>query len=180
MSPYLCKRRLTCETNKSVDADDASALAAGPPGFLALYMRFDSMFFDVIKVFKHAHIVFGPVSLIQIFESSARILLAFKTKTRFIVLNHRAILDYTTVASFGFVFDVDLVAAPFAMVFLALVTQTKSAVHSARRNQINSHSVHFTPHCFRTTEFPLLINCFHFTELPRECQCKFCSIGSIL
>jgi hypothetical protein len=58
---------------------------------------------NISKIFNHAHIVFGAVSCIQMFQIIAGEISAFKTKLRFAFSKKIAVLDFTSHAGNRFI-----------------------------------------------------------------------------
>jgi hypothetical protein len=59
--------------------------------------------FKILKIFDHTHVVFCPVSFIQMFQIIARKIITIKTELCFIFLKNKAIFDFTPDASNWFI-----------------------------------------------------------------------------
>jgi hypothetical protein len=88
---------------------------------------------DVLQIFEHAHVVSGPVSLIQLLHADTGKLLTLKAKSRFHVLEVFTIFDPAMDA----VVRLTCVDVPAAgtFVFFSQISQADTAVHSAGGNE---------------------------------------------
>ena len=119
-------------------AYESIAGVARPPYFLVFYKIFDTMFFDIVQVFEHAHFVVRAIALVERFEAHARVHIADIAKVGVFAISFVAVGDNALCAIFAFFASV--VSAAGAVVFLALVRHTNAAVHAARRNHKSIHS----------------------------------------
>jgi hypothetical protein len=74
-------------------ADNAAAPYAPPAHFFFFQEGADPTLLDEFEVFKHAHMVFCPVSLVQVFESPAGVFSAIVTITRLVMTYGVAVLN---------------------------------------------------------------------------------------
>ena len=86
------------------------------------------MILDIFKIIDHAHIVFGPVSIVQMFQIVAGIISAFKTKLDSIFLKNSTVLDFTSNTGDGFL-GVRFSAA-VTFIPCSHISHTNAAVHS--------------------------------------------------
>jgi len=61
-------------------ADCVAALRAPPSGFLVLQEPVDAMLLDVLEVSHHAHVVLGPIALVERLQPPARKALTLVTE----------------------------------------------------------------------------------------------------
>lgn len=78
--------------------DNAAAVPARPAHILLLKECLHAAQFDRIEVIDHAHVVFGPIPLIQLFEPFTRELVAFIAITGGIVLYGLAVSNNALLA----------------------------------------------------------------------------------
>jgi hypothetical protein len=100
------------------------------PSYIFVLQKFShTEFLNIFKIFDHAHIVFGPVSFVQMFQIIAREISAFKTKLCTAFLENFAGLDFTSHAGDRFIGVRCSAAGTF--IFLSQISHANAAVHSA-------------------------------------------------
>jgi hypothetical protein len=112
------------------------AFGTGPPYFFIPHEFPQAKFLDVFKILDHAHIVFGPVSFIQMFQIIAGKVFTLETKPGFPVLKNLTVLDFTSNAGNGFV-GINASAAG-ACIFFSQICHANTTVHSAWRDKRDS------------------------------------------
>jgi len=58
---------ITAQTPSFVNTNGSSTIGAHPPDFLHLGKLAQTYFPDVFQIFQHAHLVFDPISLVELF-----------------------------------------------------------------------------------------------------------------
>ena len=107
----------------------AFTFGASPFYILVLYKFPDTVILDIFKVFDHAHIVFGPVSFIQMFQIITGKIFAFKTKLSPILLECLTGFNFTSNTGDRFI-DVRYSAA-WTFVFHPQMTPANTTVYTA-------------------------------------------------
>jgi hypothetical protein len=102
---------------------------ASPPHIFVLYKYSHTEFLNIIKIFDHAHIVFGVVSCIQMFQIVAGEISAFKTNLCIVFSEHFAGLDFTSNTGDRFISIRSSAAGAF--IFFSQISHANAAVHSA-------------------------------------------------
>ena len=77
-----------------MNTNSATALRTSPFPFFSSKKHSNTKLFNIFKILDHAHIVFGSISFIQMFQIFARKLLAFKTIFCRACLENYAIFDF--------------------------------------------------------------------------------------
>jgi len=100
------------------------------PSYLFILQKFpDTIIPDKFKIFDHAHIVFGSISFVQMFQIVAWEISAFKTKLCTVFEKNFAILDFTSNAGDWFI-DIHPSATGTFIIF-SQIGHTNAAVHTA-------------------------------------------------
>jgi hypothetical protein len=79
-----------------MNTDRAFASGTGPSYIFILYKFPNTIIPDIFKIFNHAHIIFGSISFIQMFQIYAGEISAFKTELRPTFSKYFAVLDFTS------------------------------------------------------------------------------------
>jgi hypothetical protein len=111
----------------------AFTFGASPFYILVLYKFPDTVIPDIFKVFDHAHIVFGPVSRIKMFQITAGEISAFKTKFCAVFLKCFAGLNFTSNTCDRFIYVRS--SAAWTFVFHPQMTPANTTVYTARSYQ---------------------------------------------
>jgi hypothetical protein len=112
-----------------MDTNLASTPGASPSYIFVLYKFPDTINFNILKIFNHAHIVFGAVSFIQMFQPITGKISAFKTKLCSAISKIFTILDFTSNPGDWFI-GVHY-SATGTFIFFSQISHTNAAVHSA-------------------------------------------------
>jgi hypothetical protein len=111
-----------------VNTDRAAAVRAGPSDLFISYELPNPKLANVLQIFEHAHVVAGPVSLVQLLHARTGKLLTLKTKSWFCILDVFTIFDPALDAIGGLVNVRASAAGTF--VFFSQISQANTAVHS--------------------------------------------------
>jgi hypothetical protein len=112
-----------------MDTNRTFTLGASPSYIFVLNKFSHTEFLNIPKIFNHAHIVFGSVSCIQMFQIIAGEISAFKTKRCSAVSKYFAGLDFTSHTGDWFIGVRSSAAGTF--IFFSQISHTNAAVHSA-------------------------------------------------
>lgn len=130
-------------TASFVDADCAAACGTGPSCFFFFKKLSDTVLFNGLEVFNHAHAVPGPVSPVQMVQPVAGEFTALKTIFFVAFLKRLAVFDlaYDT----GYRFAGIGTPAAGAFVFIPEIGHADTAVHAAWCYEIrNGEELHGT------------------------------------
>jgi len=115
-----------------VNADRAAAVRAVPTDLFVCHELPNSKLANGFQIFEHAHVVPGPISLIQLLQTRTGKLLTLKAKSWFCVLDVFTIFD-PALGAIGGLMNIRASAAG-TFVFFSQISQANAAVHSAGGN----------------------------------------------
>ena len=127
-----------------MDANSATTPGTSPPCPFVCYEFCDTILPDELQILDHAHVVFCPVSLIQMLYLITRKVPAIKTKLRGLFFKGRTVLDLALPAGNWFVSVRS--SATRASVLFPQVCQTNAAIHSAGRDEQSFVQQYHTPY----------------------------------
>ena len=95
---------------------------------------------DELQVLDHAHVIFGAIALVQMFQSST-MFFALEAELRFALIYRLTVFNAASKAGRHLLCIVS--AAAWASIFVSQISHANSAVHSARCDQLCSEfSIH--------------------------------------
>jgi hypothetical protein len=97
----------------------------------------DAVVSDELEVIDHAHLVFGSVSFVQVFQTTTGRIVTSKTELCFTFLNNFAVFDFAS--NNGNCFIGICCPATGASVSFSQISHANPAVHSAWCNQASLH-----------------------------------------
>jgi hypothetical protein len=116
-----------------VNTDRAAAVRAGPSDLFIGNELPDSEPADGLQIFEHAHVVPGPISLVQLLHAGTGKLLTLKAKSRFDILKRFTVFDLASNAIDRFINVSSSAAGTF--LFVPQIRHANAAVHSAGSNE---------------------------------------------
>jgi len=125
---------LAIYTLRTVNTEHLPAFWASPPFFFVSDEMPNSESSYLFEIFNHAHVVLGPVPLIQMFQIGAWEAVADEAELGFSACHLLAVLDPTNDA--GFRFEAIIATAAGAWVPISCVRTAAAAVHSAWSDQL--------------------------------------------
>jgi hypothetical protein len=116
-----------------MNTNRASTLGTSPFYVFILQKFSNTEIPNISKVFDHAHIVFGSISFIQMFQVLAREIITSKTILCFTFLKNSAIFDFTSSNGNGFIGI--CCPATGAFIFLSQISHANATVHATGSNK---------------------------------------------
>ncbi len=111
-----------------MNTNSAAAMRARPSHFFICHEFSYAIFLNVYKIFDHAHVVFGPVSFIQMFQIAAGKIVTSKTKLS-AFLNDLAFFDFASNDANGFIGI--CCPATWTFIFFSQIGHANATVHAA-------------------------------------------------